>query len=138
MLFFQVVLVLGYAYAHWLNKLAPRKQAVAHISLPPYARCSAIPFLGILPLAVYLLSFIICFESPRLLRAIFIPLLMLALAFMAYRLWPEPGKMGMRIWPLPGGCSAWVGRASACQASAARPDAPRGSDYGVLDCGAAK
>jgi hypothetical protein len=33
MLFFQLVLVLGYAYAHWLSKLAPRKQAVAHISL---------------------------------------------------------------------------------------------------------
>src|ERR1017187_5399689 len=33
MLFFQLVLVLGYIYAHWLNKLAPRKQAVAHISL---------------------------------------------------------------------------------------------------------
>src|SRR5664279_5526110 len=33
MLFFQLVLLLGYAYAHWLNKLPPRKQAVAHISL---------------------------------------------------------------------------------------------------------
>ena len=33
MLFFQVMLVLGYAYAHWLNKLAPRKQAIVHISL---------------------------------------------------------------------------------------------------------
>src|SRR5271169_2827676 len=33
MLFFQVVLLLGYVYAHCLNKLAPRKQAVAHTSL---------------------------------------------------------------------------------------------------------
>ena len=33
MLFFQMVLLLGYAYAHWLNKLAPRRQAIAHISL---------------------------------------------------------------------------------------------------------
>src|SRR4051794_20562575 len=33
MLFFQLVLLLGYAYAHWLNKLAPRKQAIAHVSL---------------------------------------------------------------------------------------------------------
>jgi len=33
MLFFQVVLLLGYLYAHWLHeKLAPRKQAVAHIA----------------------------------------------------------------------------------------------------------
>ena len=27
MLFFQLVLLLGYAYAHWLNKLPPRRQA---------------------------------------------------------------------------------------------------------------
>src|SRR5215471_5981808 len=30
MLFFQIVLLLGYLYAHWLNKLAPRRQAVVH------------------------------------------------------------------------------------------------------------
>ena len=33
MLFFQIVLLLGYLYAHFLNKLAPRKQAVIHLSL---------------------------------------------------------------------------------------------------------
>ena len=50
---------------------------------------AAIPFLWILPLAVYLLSFIVCFESPRFYqRAAFLPLMGLALAFMAYRLWP--------------------------------------------------
>src|SRR5437660_8508271 len=31
MLFFQVVLLLGYLYAHLLNKLAPRRQALIHI-----------------------------------------------------------------------------------------------------------
>src|SRR5947209_20473881 len=30
MLFFQVVLLLGYAYAHWLNGLRPRAQALVH------------------------------------------------------------------------------------------------------------
>jgi SAM-dependent methyltransferase len=50
---------------------------------------AAIPFLWILPLAVYLLSFIVCFESPRFYRrAVFLPLLVVSLAFMAYRLWP--------------------------------------------------
>jgi SAM-dependent methyltransferase len=50
---------------------------------------AAIPFLWILPLSVYLLSFIVCFESPRFYRrAVFLPLLGMALAFMAYRLWP--------------------------------------------------
>src|SRR5258707_14919191 len=33
MLFFQIVLLLGYLYAHLLNKLPPRKQAVPHLSL---------------------------------------------------------------------------------------------------------
>ena len=50
---------------------------------------AAIPFLWILPLSVYLLSFIVCFESPRFYRrAVYLPLLGAALAFMAYRLWP--------------------------------------------------
>ncbi len=59
---------------------------------------AAIPFLWILPLAVYLLSFIICFESPRIYRrAVFAPLLIASLAFMAYWLWPEHGKMDLRL-----------------------------------------
>src|SRR4051794_1697930 len=33
MLFFQIVLLLGYLYAHLLNKLPPRRQAITHISL---------------------------------------------------------------------------------------------------------
>jgi SAM-dependent methyltransferase len=58
---------------------------------------AAIPFLWILPLTVYLLTFIICFESPRLYyRPVFVPLFALSLAFMAYRLWPGHEKMEMR------------------------------------------
>src|SRR5664279_1339123 len=33
MLFFQLVLLLGYIYAHCLNKLVPGRQAILHISL---------------------------------------------------------------------------------------------------------
>src|SRR3954468_13951108 len=33
MLFFQIVLLLGYLYAHLLNRLHPRKQAIVHLSL---------------------------------------------------------------------------------------------------------
>src|SRR6516165_9188991 len=59
---------------------------------------AAIPFLWINPLVVYLLSFIICFESPRLYhRAVFVPLLIASLAFMAYRLWPAHAKMDMSL-----------------------------------------
>jgi SAM-dependent methyltransferase len=50
---------------------------------------AAIPFLWILPLSVYLLRFIVCFESPRFYRRIvFLPLVAVALLFMAYELWP--------------------------------------------------
>jgi hypothetical protein len=48
---------------------------------------AAIPFLWILPLSVYLLSFILCFESPRIYqRWIFVPLVAASLAFFAFRL----------------------------------------------------
>ena len=59
---------------------------------------AAIPFLWIVPLAVYLLSFIICFESPRFYhRAVFVPLLLTSLAFMSYRLWPDHAAMDLRV-----------------------------------------
>ena len=58
---------------------------------------AAIPFLWLLPLALYLLSFIVCFEAPRLYwRPIFLPLLAAALGFMAYRLWTYHVPMGIR------------------------------------------
>jgi hypothetical protein len=59
---------------------------------------AAIPFLWIVPLAVYLLSFILCFEAPRVYhRAVFIPLLAASLGFMAYRLSPNQMKIDLRM-----------------------------------------
>jgi hypothetical protein len=49
---------------------------------------AAVPFLWILPLSVYLLSFIICFESPRWYqRGLFLRLLAVALSSLAYALY---------------------------------------------------
>jgi hypothetical protein len=49
---------------------------------------AAVPFLWILPLGVYLLSFIICFESPRWYqRGVFLRLLAVALGSLAYALY---------------------------------------------------
>ena len=49
---------------------------------------AAVPFLWILPLGVYLLSFIICFESPRWYqRGLFLRLLAIALGSLAYALY---------------------------------------------------
>jgi SAM-dependent methyltransferase len=48
---------------------------------------AAIPFLWILPLSIYLLTFIICFDSPRIyFRPVFYPLLAGALGLLAYLL----------------------------------------------------
>jgi hypothetical protein len=58
---------------------------------------AAIPFLWILPLSVYLLSFIFCFEAPRFYwRPLFLPLLAAALCFMAYELLPERPRIETR------------------------------------------
>ncbi|HWD00436.1 MAG TPA: fused MFS/spermidine synthase [Candidatus Sulfopaludibacter sp.] len=59
---------------------------------------AAIPFLWLLPLSVYLLSFILSFESTRFYRrGVFVPLLFLALAFMGYRLWWNHKDMQIRL-----------------------------------------
>ena len=45
MLFFQLVLLLGYVYAHWLHRtLSPRRQAIAHIVVLA-ASLAALPIL---------------------------------------------------------------------------------------------
>jgi SAM-dependent methyltransferase len=57
-----------------------------------------IPFLWILPLAVYLLSFILCFESARWYRrALFLPLMVLALGAMAYAVLDDESTLGVLI-----------------------------------------
>ena len=59
---------------------------------------AAIPFLWILPLAAYLLSFIVCFEAPRLYyRPVVVPLAIASLAFMADRLWVDHQPLALRL-----------------------------------------
>ncbi|HJW09715.1 MAG TPA: fused MFS/spermidine synthase [Holophagaceae bacterium] len=56
-----------------------------------------IPFLWVLPLTLYLLSFILCFESGRWYRrAVFLPLLAAALVAMVVLLSPEHANEGVR------------------------------------------
>jgi spermidine synthase len=57
-----------------------------------------IPLLWVLPLGLYLLSFIICFESDKLYqRWIFLPWLAPALAWMAYGIYADEGNLHIRI-----------------------------------------
>ena len=67
-----------------------------------------IPFLWVLPLSIYLLTFILCFESNRYYkREIFLPLLALALA-LAGTLLMEENRRG--FWPI----YAWAGILFVC------------------------
>jgi hypothetical protein len=57
-----------------------------------------IPFLWVLPLALYLLSFILCFESDRFYqRWLFLPLLGAALAGMAYAAYYDLGNPDLKL-----------------------------------------
>ena len=82
----------------WLGLAASASILLLAVTTHLTQDVAAIPFLWILPLAAYLLSFIVCFESPRLYhRAVFVPLLIASLFFMAYGLWPDHAKMSLRL-----------------------------------------
>ncbi len=60
-----------------------------------------IPFLWVVPLGIYLLSFIICFERERAyLRSVFLPLLVLSLGAAAYALYFNMGNLHIK-WSIP-------------------------------------
>lgn len=57
-----------------------------------------IPFLWVLTLALYLMSFILCFESDRTYnRGVFLPLFAMALAGMALGLYANAGNLGITL-----------------------------------------
>ena len=61
-----------------------------------------IPLLWVAPLAIYLLTFILCFESDRIYRRwLFLPLLVVALGAMAYMLYADDGNFPIK-WAIPG------------------------------------
>ncbi|MGD1093754.1 MAG: fused MFS/spermidine synthase [Bryobacteraceae bacterium] len=61
-----------------------------------------IPLLWVLPLAIYLLTFILAFESDRIYRRwIFLPFLAPALGGMAYYIWADSGNLHIK-WLVPG------------------------------------
>ena len=85
-----------------------------------------IPLLWVLPLALYLLTFILAFESDRIYRRwLFLPLLVPALGAMAYMIWADSGNLHIK-WLIPGfaawacSCAAWCAMAS-WRAASPRP-----------------
>src|SRR6185503_3941608 len=78
----------------WLGLSASASVLLLAVTTHLTQDVAAIPFLWIVPLTVYLITFIVCFETPRLYhRAVFVPLFMAAAGFMALRLWPENSEI---------------------------------------------
>jgi hypothetical protein len=83
--------------AIWLALAASASVLLLAVTTHLTQDVAAIPFLWIVPLSLYLLTFILCFESPRTYyRPVFVPLFVASLAFMAYRIWPGHERMEMR------------------------------------------
>ncbi len=77
-------------YLFWIGLPACASTLLLAITNHLSANVAAIPFLWILPLTLYLLSFILCFENPRWYhRSIFLRLFGVAVASMAYALSEE-------------------------------------------------
>ena len=77
----------------WLGLSAAASVLLLAVTTHLTQDVAAIPFLWIVPLVIYLLTFILCFEAPRLYqRFFFIPLFLASAAFMALQLWPRASE----------------------------------------------
>jgi hypothetical protein len=82
----------------WLSLAACASALLLSITLHVSKNIAAIPLLWIVPLSLYLLSLILCFEGSRWYRRrLFLPLLPAALAAMAYLLSPRFEAAGPRL-----------------------------------------
>src|SRR6185437_10816637 len=85
------------ARALWLGLAAAASTLLLAVTTHLTQDVAAIPFLWILPLSIYLLTFIICFDSPRFyFRPVFLPLFLAAISFMLLRLSSLRGSMQIR------------------------------------------
>lgn len=74
----------------WLGLSASASVLLLAVTTHLTSDVASIPFLWIVPLVIYLLTFILCFEAPVLYqRFFFVPLFLAAAAFMALQLWPS-------------------------------------------------
>ena len=72
----------------WLGLAASASILLLAVTTHLTQDVAPIPFLWIVPLTVYLLTFIFCFEMPRFYRRpVFLPLFVASLGFMVFRLW---------------------------------------------------
>jgi hypothetical protein len=79
-----------------------------------------IPFLWVLPLSIYLLSFILCFESDRAYdRRFFLPLLAISLGTLAFTMYTASANPSFR-WAIPVFCIALFASCMVCHGELSR------------------
>jgi hypothetical protein len=88
----------------WITLAACASTLLVSVTNHLSQNVAPIPLLWVVPLALYLLTFILAFESDRIYqRWLFLPLLMVALGGMAYMLWKDSGNLHIK-WLIPGFC----------------------------------
>src|SRR5208283_5324330 len=87
--------------AYWITLTACASTLLLAISNHLSQNVAPIPFLWVLPLGVYLLSFILCFERDKVYhRGVFLPLLVIALDGAAYAIYANEGNPNI-AWAIP-------------------------------------
>ena len=85
----------------WISLAACAAVMLLSVTTHMSQNVAPIPFLWILPLSLYLLSFILCFESDRAYdRRVFVPLLAIALGSTAYTIYYNSSNPSVR-WAIP-------------------------------------
>lgn len=91
-----------WALVHWVVLAACASVFLVSVTNHMSQNLAPIPLLWVVPLALYLLTFILAFESDRIYRRrFFIPLLVPALGGMAYMLYADDGNFDIK-WAIPG------------------------------------
>lgn len=87
---------------HWVALAACASVLLVSATNHMSQNLAPIPLLWVVPLALYLLTFILAFESDRIYkRWVFIPLLVPALSGMAYMIYADDGNLSIK-WVIPG------------------------------------
>ncbi len=85
----------------WMSLAACAVVMLLAITTHMSQNVAPIPFLWVLPLSLYLLSFILCFESSRAYdRRVFLPLLAVSLGGVAFAIYTESANPSLR-WAIP-------------------------------------
>lgn len=104
----------------WIGLAACASAMLLGVTTDLTQNIAPVPLLWIVPLSLYLLSFIFCFESDRIYqRGIFVPLFVVSLAAMAFQFYYDGGNLRVQ-WLIPGMSAAFFICAMVCHGELAR------------------